>query len=69
MIELVNLSLILVSVIIIIGSLCSYLFRKTGLPDMLFLIFLGIAVGPILKIIQPENVSARAILALVIILF
>ncbi|MCW3975781.1 MAG: cation:proton antiporter [Candidatus Bathyarchaeota archaeon] len=73
MIELVNLSFFLVSVIIIIGSLCSYLFRKTGLPDMLFLIFLGIAVGPILKIIHPESVVGIAsyigVLALVIILF
>ncbi len=73
MVDLVNLSFIIVSVIIIIGSLSSYLFRKTGLPDMLFLIFLGIFVGPILKIIRPEDIVGIAsyigVLALVIILF
>jgi cell volume regulation protein A len=59
--------------IIIIGFLGNLLFEKKGIPDMLFLIFLGILLGPVLKIFDPSVVSGLApyvaALALVFILF
>ena len=71
--ELVTLSFTLFALIIIIGSLSSYLFRKTGLPDMLFLIFLGLIFGPVLKLIKYEDIVGIApyisVIALIIILF
>lgn len=71
--DIVTLSFMFVGLIIIIGSLSSYLFRKTGLPDMLFLIGLGLMFGPGLKLIKHEDIIGIApyigILALIIILF
>jgi cell volume regulation protein A len=68
----VYLPLLLAAVVIIIGSLGSYLFRKTGIPDMLFLVFLGIFFGPILGFIELEAIAPLApylaVLALIIIL-
>jgi cell volume regulation protein A len=73
MIDLVSLALIVSALIIVIGFLGNYLFEKKGVPDMLFLIFLGIAVGPVLHIFDPAVVSGLApyisALALVFILF
>jgi cell volume regulation protein A len=73
MIDLVSLALIVSALIIVIGFLGNYFFEKKGVPDMLFLIFLGIAVGPVLHIFDPAVVSGLApyisALALVFILF
>jgi len=73
MVDLVSLALIVSALIIVIGFLGNYLFEKKGVPDMLFLIFLGIAVGPVLHIFEPSVVSGLApyisALALVFILF
>ncbi|MBT0160059.1 hypothetical protein G4O51_08745 [Candidatus Bathyarchaeota archaeon A05DMB-2] len=73
MVEPVPLALIVSALIIVIGFLGNFLFEKKGVPDMLFLIFLGIAVGPVLHIFEPSIVSELApyisALALVFILF
>ncbi|MGB9022064.1 MAG: cation:proton antiporter [Candidatus Bathyarchaeia archaeon] len=64
---------LLATVIIVIGAVSSYLFRRTGIPDMLFLVLLGIAVGPGLGLISAEQIESLApflaVLAVVIILF
>jgi len=56
-----------------IGFLGNYLFKRTGIPDMLFLIGLGILFGPILGIFDPASVISLApyiaALSLIIILF
>ncbi|MCW4046797.1 MAG: cation:proton antiporter [Candidatus Bathyarchaeota archaeon] len=73
MVEPVSLALIVSALIIVIGFLGNFLFEKKGVPDMLFLIFLGIAVGPVLHIFEPNIVSGLApyisALALIFILF
>ncbi len=71
--EIVTLALITASVIIVIGFLGNYLFKKTGIPDMLFLMALGILFGPILGVFDSASVMNLApyiaALSLVIILF
>ena len=71
--EIVTLALITASVIIVIGFLGNYLFKKTGIPDMLFLMALGIFFGPILGVFDSASVMSLApyiaALSLVIILF
>lgn len=66
-------ALIVSALIIIIGFLGNYLFERVGLPDMLFLIVLGIIIGPMLGVFDPEIVKELspyiAALALVFILF
>ncbi len=68
----VSLALIISALIIVIGFLSNYLFERTGLPDMLFLIILGYVVGPFLHLIDPSVADLApylAALALVFILF
>jgi len=69
----VTLALIISSVIIVIGFLSNWLFDRTGLPDMLFLIALGVVVGPVLRIFNPASLFDLApyiaAVALVFILF
>ncbi len=69
----VSLALIISALIIVIGFLGNYLFERTGLPDMLFLIVLGIVFGPILRVFDPSAVGNLApyiaALALAFILF
>ncbi len=73
MTEIVTLALVTASVIIVIGFLGNYLFKRTGLPDMLYLIALGIVFGPILNVFDPASIMSLApylaALSLVIILF
>ena len=68
----VSLALAVSALIIVIGFLSNYLFERTGLPDMLFLIILGYVVGPLLRLLD-SSVSTLApylaALALVFILF
>jgi len=63
----------LVGILLIIGFLADYLFRKTSIPDILILISLGYVIGPVLHIVEPSELAPAsqiiAILALVIILF
>jgi len=69
----VTLALILGGSIIVIGFLSNYLFERTGIPDMLFLIILGILVGPITGLVNTGSIMELApylaALALVFILF
>ncbi len=66
-------TLILAGAIIVIGFLSNYLFEHTGVPDMLFLIVLGILVGPTTGLVDGASVMSfapyLAALALVFILF
>jgi cell volume regulation protein A len=50
-----TLTFIIAAVIIIIGFLADALFRKTGLPDILFLLILGIIFGPVLGVFSKEE--------------
>jgi cell volume regulation protein A len=69
----VTLALILAGGIIVIGFLSNYLFERTGFPDMLFLIILGILIGPVTSLVNPSSIISLApylaALALVFILF
>ncbi len=62
--------LLAASVVIILGVA---FFKKTGIPDILFLMILGVIIGPVLGIIQPEAVVQIvpyfAAVALIIIMF
>jgi cell volume regulation protein A len=65
--------LLAASVVIILGVLGEAFFKKTGVPDIAFLMVLGVIIGPILGIIQPaaviEIVPYFAAIALIIIMF
>ncbi|MGD0495103.1 MAG: cation:proton antiporter [Candidatus Bathyarchaeia archaeon] len=69
----VTFALILGGIIIVIGFLSNYLLERKGLPDMLFLIVLGMLVGPATGLVDVTSVMSLvpylAALALVFILF
>jgi Na+:H+ antiporter len=69
----VSIALTISALIILIGFLANYLFNKTGVPDMLLLIFLGVLFGPVLGVFDPTAVKSFApyiaALALAYILF
>lgn len=69
----VTLALIIAGGIIVIGFLGDYLFKRTGLPDMLFLLVLGMLIGPATGLVDTTSVvnfaPYLAALALVFILF
>ncbi|MEM3596910.1 MAG: cation:proton antiporter [Candidatus Bathyarchaeia archaeon] len=69
----VTLALILSGAIIVIGFLGNYVFERTGFPDMLILIILGILLGPITNVVNAGSIMGLApylaALALVFILF
>lgn len=69
----IELAFLLTGVIVGIGFAGDYLFRKTSIPDVLILIFLGYLIGPLTGIVNPSQLSSitpiLASLALVIILF
>lgn len=73
MYETVTLALLVGGVIIVIGVLASCLFDRTGLPDMLFLIVLGMLLGPVFRVFDPASIVGLspyiAAIALVFILF
>ena len=62
-----------VGILLIIGFLADYLFRKTRFPDILILIVLGYLIGPVFHIVNPSEIAPAsqviAGLALVVILF
>jgi cell volume regulation protein A len=62
-----------IGILLIIGFLADYLFRKVNFPDILILLALGYLIGPVSKIIDPAQIAPAsqiiASLALVIILF
>ena len=65
--------LLAAGVVIFFGVAGEAFFKKTGIPDVAFLMVLGVIIGPILGIIQPEAVIQIvpyfAALALIIIMF
>ena len=65
--------LLAAGVVIFSGVAGEAFFKKTGIPDVAFLMILGVIIGPILGIIQPEAVIQIvpyfAALALIIIMF
>ena len=69
----VTLALILGGSIIVIGFLGNYLFERTGFPDMLWLIVLGLLLGPMTGLVDASSIMGLApylaALALVFILF
>ena len=73
LVDSVSVALIISALIILIGFLANYFFNKTGLPDMLILIFLGALFGPVLGAFDPTAVKSFApyiaALALAYILF
>ena len=62
-----------ISIAVAIGFLGERLFKRTGIPDVIPIMILGLLVGPILNLINPEPLVAMAPLfgsiALLIILF
>ena len=60
-------------ILLIIGFIADFLFKKLSIPDILILILLGYLIGPVLDIIDPAQVAPGsqiiATLALVVILF
>ncbi|UCG95065.1 MAG: cation:proton antiporter [archaeon] len=69
----VNIIFILVAAIIAIGFFSNYFFKKTRIPDLIWLIIFGAIVGPILGLIEASffmtYISIFAAVALLIILF
>ena len=65
--------LLAAGVVIFLGVAGEAFFRKTGIPDVAFLMVLGVVIGPVLGIIGPEAVIQVvpyfAALALIIIMF
>jgi len=63
----------LAGIILILGFIGNYLFKKTSIPDILILVFLGFLIGPAFKIVDPVVLTPIsqlfATLALIIILF
>ena len=65
--------LLAAGVVIFLGVAGEAFFKKTGIPDVAFLMILGVIIGPVLGIIQPESVMQIvpyfAAVALIIIMF
>ena len=65
--------LLAAGVVIFLGVAGEAFFKKTGIPDVAFLMVLGVIIGPVLGLIQAEAVIAVvpyfAALALIIIMF
>jgi cell volume regulation protein A len=62
-----------IGILVVIGFLGDYLFRKISFPDILILLALGYLIGPVFGIIDPAQIAPAsqiiASLALVVILF
>jgi cell volume regulation protein A len=57
----INVILLAAGLILFFGLFAEFVFKKTGLPDVLFLILLGFAIGPYgLKFIEPKQVELFA---------
>jgi cell volume regulation protein A len=52
-----TLTFILAAVMLLIGLLADLIFRKTGFPDILFLLILGILLGPILGLVSKDALA------------
>jgi cell volume regulation protein A len=62
-----------IGILLAIGFMADYLFRKISFPDILILLALGYLIGPVFNIIDPSQIAPAsqviASLALVVILF
>ena len=62
-----------IGILLLIGFVADFLFRKTNFPDILILLALGYLIGPVFHIVDPSQVAPAseliASLALVVILF
>jgi len=62
-----------IGILVVIGFIGDYLFRKISFPDILILLGLGYLIGPVFGIIDPADIAPAsqiiASLALVVILF
>lgn len=62
-----------IGILLVIGFLADYFFKKTSFPDILILLALGYLIGPFFNIVNPSQIAPAsgmiASLALVIILF
>lgn len=71
--EAVTSALAALSAIIVIGFLADYMFKRTGMLDIPFLVILGILLGPVLKVFDLASIASLtpyiAAVSLVIILF
>jgi cell volume regulation protein A len=69
----IGLAFALLGIIIIVGFLGSVIFQKTRIPDLPVLIFIGILVGPVLHLLDPDRLSGFtpyfATFAMIMILF
>jgi cell volume regulation protein A len=45
---------LLLAVLLLLGALGEYIFSRTGVPDMVWLVAAGIVAGPVFKLIKPE---------------
>ncbi len=65
--------LLAAGVVIFLGVTGEAFFKRTGIPDVAFLMILGVVLGPVLGIVQPEAVAQIvpyfAAVALIIIMF
>lgn len=65
--------LLAAGVVIFLGVTGEAFFKRTGIPDVAFLMILGVVLGPVLGIVQPEAVTQIvpyfAAVALIIIMF
>jgi cell volume regulation protein A len=63
----------LLGILLVIGFLADFLFKKTNFPDILILLALGFLIGPVLKWVDPAQLAPYsqliASLALVVIIF
>lgn len=63
----------LIGVVIVLGFVAEWAFRRTGVPDILALMFLGFLIGPVFRVSDPASMSAYAPIfapiALMILLF
>ncbi len=62
-----------IGILLVIGFLADFLFRKTNFPDILILLTIGYLIGPVFNLVNPADLAPAtelvATLALVIILF
>ncbi len=60
LVDTVSVALLVCGLIVLVGFLANFLFKKTGIPDMLILIFIGIVCGPILGVFNPTLIGSFA---------
>jgi len=62
-----------IGILLVVGFLADFLFRKTNFPDILILLTIGYLIGPVFNLVNPTDIASAsaliATLALVIILF